>query len=686
MDAKYGKDKMGNRRKRIIKVMSFFRKMSCCGEREEIRGDRPLIKIAIVGNPNVGKSVIFNALTGKYVSVSNYPGTTVEVFRGKGVFEGKEFEIIDTPGMYSLLPITEEERVARSILLEEDPRLVIHVVDAKNLERMLLLTFQLLEAGFPLVLVLNFMDEAEELGIDIDVEKLSNELNIPVIPTIAVEGKNIDLLKRNILSPPPPSTGFRKIIYDQEIEDSIRRLESLLQANYRVSKRSVALLLLLEDEELTHVVSTREADRAEEINKVVVETKNQFSDPLSYRISVERRKLAQKITDTVVRTKRKKKRTLREKLSYLTLNPWVGFPIFFIILFLLYEFVGVFGAQISVDFLEEVVFGKYINPFFDRVFSRIIPWKIIQDLFVHEYGIITLGVRYAVAIILPIVATFFFAFSIIEDTGYLPRLAMLIDKVFKKIGLNGRAVIPLVLGFGCDTMATLVTRTLETKRERVISNLLLALAIPCSAQLGVILALLAGNIRAMWVWVGVVSAIFLLVGFLASRIIPGESPSFYMEIPPLRFPRLSNVLAKTLSRVEWYFKEVLPLFILASVFIWLGKISGIFDWVVRALEYPVRWIGLPPDTAVAFLFGFFRRDYGAAGLYDLKRAGVLSGNPLLVSAVTLTLFVPCIAQFSMTARERGLRTALGMALFIFPFAFLVGGLVNLLLSILGVNL
>ncbi len=263
---------------------------------------------------------------------------------------------------------------------------------------------------------------------------------------------------------------------------------------------------------------------------------------------------------------------------------------------------------------------------------------------------------------------------------------MLIDNLFKRIGLNGRAVIPIVLGFGCDTMATMVTRTLETKRERIIASILLALAIPCSAQLGVILALLAGSTKALWIWMSVMTFIFLFVGWLASKIMPGEKPLFYMEISPLRMPKLSNVLTKTYTRVEWYFKEIFPLFIYASVFIWIGKVTKLFDFFIRALEYPVQWIGLPKSAAEVFLFGFFRRDFGAGGLYDLQKAGLISGVQLLVAVIALSLFVPCIAQFSMNIKERGLKVALLMAGFIFPFAFFVSGLVNIILVSAGVTL
>jgi ferrous iron transport protein B len=284
------------------------------------------------------------------------------------------------------------------------------------------------------------------------------------------------------------------------------------------------------------------------------------------------------------------------------------------------------------------------------------------------------------------VTTFFLAFALIEDSGYLPRLAMLIDRLFKLIGLSGRAVIPIVLGFGCDTMATLVTRTLETRRERLIATFLLALAIPCSAQLGVILGLLAGHSLAVGIWAGVIALNFLVVGYLTAKLLPEERSLFSIEIPPLRWPSLSNVLVKTYTRVHWYLKEILPFFLIASVVIWLGQITGVFGMLVNALAVIVQAIGLPQETAVAFLFGFFRRDYGAAGLYDLHNAGGLSGVPLVVAAVTLTLFVPCIAQFMITAKERGWRTAIAMALFILPYAFFMGWLVNLILTKLGVPL
>ncbi len=642
-------------------------------------------KIIIVGSPNVGKSLIFNHLTGSYSAVSNYPGTSVEVFRGIMKYEGSEFEVADTPGMYSLMPVTEEELVARNILFEEKAVAVIQVVDAKNLERMLVFTLQLIEAGLPMVLAVNMIDEAEKLGITINAEKLQTNLGIPVILTVATDGKNLEALKSAAVLRADFKQTPLDFSYSQAIEEKTRKVSDLLGREYELSKKTVSLLLMVEDAEIIKVVCADEKNNCEAIKKETTALTDKYRAPMNYLITAERQSKASAIYEDGVTVTKAGRLAFNEVLSRFTMNPWTGVPIFILCIFLLYEFVGVLGAQVLVKYFEEVIFGKYINPPVETFVKHFITWPVLQDLFVNKYGIITLGVRYAVALILPIVTTFFIAFSIIEDTGYLPRLAMLIDRVFKKFGLNGRAVIPIVLGFGCNTMATIVTRTLETKRERVIASFLLALAIPCSAQLGIIFALLSG-VKALAIWLIVMISVFVVVGWLTAQLLPGEKPIFYMEVPPLRLPKLKNVFVKTYTRVEWYFKEVFPLFIAASVIIWVGNLTGIFAVLVKMLEYPMQWIGLPKEAAVAFLFGFFRRDYGAAGLYDLKLHGLISGVPLVVAAVTIAIFVPCIAQFAVTIKERGIKAALLMAAFIFPFAFFMGWLVNTVLTLLKVTI
>jgi ferrous iron transport protein B len=469
---------------------------------------------------------------------------------------------------------------------------------------------------------------------------------------------------------------------EYSLEITAEKIEGLLSSDYGISKRAISLLLLQEDAEIMQMVKAKEPQTLEEIQEIIATTKEHYANPISYELALERQTQVNQIADKVLQLE-KDKVSLAETLSRLTMNPITGLPIlFFILYFGLYKFVGQFGAGTVVDFLEGSIFEEGINPFITQIFSSFITWEPLQDLFVGEYGMLTLGLRYALALILPIVTFFFLFFSLIEDSGYLPRLAMLIDRTFKKLGLSGRAVIPMVLGLGCVTMATMVTRTLPTRRERIIATMLLSLAIPCSAQLGVILALLQANPNAMLIWASAVGLIFLFIGHLTAKILPGERPSFYMEIPPLRLPKLSNVLVKTYVRVKWYFKEILPLFLTASFLIWIGKLTGLFTILIKILEKPVTLVGLPPESAKVFLFGFFRRDYGAAGLYDLNKQGYLTGVQLVVACVALTLFLPCIAQLLISIKERGYKTALGISLFVLIFSFSVAFILNLILTTL----
>lgn len=473
---------------------------------------------------------------------------------------------------------------------------------------------------------------------------------------------------------------------EQSLEIAVEKIERLLENEYTLSPRAVALLLLQEDQEIRDLVKERQPGIVKDIDEITEALKPRYLHPVEYEIALLRKDEVDQIIGKVVKV-REGQKEFAEKLSRIMMNPLTGLPLLILILYFgLYKFVGEFGAGTVVGFVEGHVFQTFVNPFLAKLVSAAVPWLIMQDLLIGEYGVLTLGLRYAVALILPIVSFFFIVFAIIEDTGYLPRLAMLIDRVFKRIGLSGRAVIPMVLGFGCATMATMVTRTLPTKRERIISTMLLSLAVPCSAQLGIIMALLSSRPRAMMLWAGIVASVFLCVGYLTARLLPGEKPSFYIELPPLRFPNLANVLAKTYLRVKWYFLEVLPFFLLASVFIWVGKLSHLFDLIVAGLHWPVRLIGLPDGTAQVFLFGFFRRDYGAAGLYDLNSQGALTGVQLVVGCVALTLFLPCIAQFLMTVKERGWKTGVGISFFVLGLSFGVAFLLNLVLSTMGVSL
>lgn len=642
-------------------------------------------RVVLVGNPNVGKSVIFNLLTGRYVTVSNYPGTTVEVTQGRANFDRQESVVIDTPGVNNLIPMSEDEKVTRDILLEERPHVVVQVADAKNLRRALLLTVQLAEMGFPLVLDLNMEDEAKSRGISIDHSLLGQILGVPAIPTIATQRRGLRQLRQHISQPHLPSFSLS---YDGKVEEGWQEIAALLP-EAPISKKSLALMLLAADTSLNDWLQrSLEPEAIARVESTQQAVQGHYREPLSYVINRQRLQAVDQIVARVYRAEEAVQPTVSTALGRAAMHPLWGWPLLLVVLFLTYKFVGEFGAGTLVDFLERVVFGQFINPWAIRLVEALVPFALVRDFMVGEYGLITMALSYGLAIILPIVTTFFLIFGLLEDSGYLPRLAVMANRLFRVMGLNGKAVLPMVLGLGCDTMATMTTRILETRKERLQVTLLLALGVPCSAQLGVILGMVGGlNLLATALWAGVVVAVLLTVGYLSAQVLPGRGSDFVLELPPIRRPQLSNIVVKTLARLEWYLKEVVPLFILGTAILFtLDKLALLA--VIERLASPlvVGFLGLPPKATEAFLIGFLRRDYGAAGLFALARAGQLNAHQVVVSLVTITLFVPCIANFLMIVKERGLKTALAMIAFIFPLAFLVGGLLNLGLKGLGLTL
>jgi ferrous iron transport protein B len=347
----------------------------------------------------------------------------------------------------------------------------------------------------------------------------------------------------------------------------------------------------------------------------------------------------------------------------------------------MYFFVGKFAAGTMVDFFEHTVFDRTINPFFIMIADKYIGIKLLKDFLIGDYGILTMAVTYAFAIIFPIVTAFFLFFGVLEDSGYLPRLSVLSDSVFKVIGLNGRAILPVILGLGCGTMATLTARILDTKKERILVSIILTLAIPCSAQLGVVMGMLGSiSSKALILWLIIMLFVLASVGFIASKIIPGAKSPFIQEIPPIRMPQMKNIFSKTLARLKWYLKEAVPLFILGTTLLFVLNALGALKFIEHAVEpIIVTFLSLPEKATEAFIIGFLRRDYGAAGLYALSRAGLLDRIQILVSVVVITLFVPCVAQFFVTVKERGLKTACLIGGFVFVFAFLCGGALNYIL-------
>ena len=600
----------------------------------------PPRRVVLLGNPNVGKSALFNALTGLRATVSNYPGTTVEVYRGR--LPGTTIEIVDSPGLNSILPLSEDERVTWSLVQSaraEEGAVVVQVADAKNLRRALLLTLQLGQLEVPTVLVLNMSDEAQERGIRIDVPGLEAALGVPVRTTVATRGVGVADVTAALASARAP--------------------RNHLPIPGAVAGPAVDLL------------TRGAADSAAEPFSIA-----RYHEALLGHAEV--------LAGRFATTADPKGRALSRRLGRIAVHPVWGWPVLAVVLWALYEVVGVFGAGTLVDLLERGLFGGYINPWVTSGFA-LVPWALVRDMFVGEYGLVTMGLSYGLAIVLPIVATFFTAFALLEDSGYLPRLAVMSDRVFRVMGLNGKAVLPMVLGLGCDTMATLTTRILATRKERLLAMLLLALGVPCSAQLGVILAMLASVPKAAAaVWVFTIVGVMVSVGWIAARILPGQRGDFVVELPPMRRPALGNVLSKTLARIEWYLKEALPLFLVGTFVLFVLDRLRLLQVIVRAGEPLVTGVlGLPAEASAAFLIGFLRRDFAATRLFDMSRGGGLDVVQVVVAMVTITLFIPCIANVFMIAKERGWKTAGAIAAFVFPLAFAVGGLVRVLMLGLG---
>lgn len=643
------------------------------------------VKVILVGNPNVGKSVIFNYLTGTYRVVSNYPGTTVEVSSGAAKDKETPFTILDTPGVNNLIPNSEDEKVTRDILLSEADYRVINVLDAKNLRRGFLIALQLIEMGLPVVLLLNMMDEAKSRGIEINLKAIKEIFGLPVLAAVATRKKGLEHLFPALKDSPKSSYTFH---YSQAIEEGLAALLPLLPPA-PISGRSLALMLLAGDETLRPWLEQRLGPaEMEGIEAVCSQYRKLFPDSLSYRINVER---LEKIDELLLRIQSGQPfsaQGLGRRLGEWSTHRVIGFIWMILALFLSYEFIGVLGANIAVGFMEGTVFGEYINPFLTTLVKAVIPFELVRDLLVGPYGVFTMALTYALALILPIVGFFFLVFGFMEDSGYLPRLAVMSNRIFKIMGLNGKAVLPMILGLGCDTMATMTTRILETRKDKIIVTLLLALGVPCSAQLAVIFGMLSGF--SPWIivsWVAIIGLVIILVGFLAGKVIPGEAASFILELPPLRWPQMKNVLIKTLSRLEWYLQEAVPLFILGTLVLFVLDKSGALASLEKlAKPLVVYWLGLPAESTSSFIIGFLRRDYGAAGFFAMAQKGLLTPNQVLVALVTITLFVPCIANFFVIIKERGWKTALVISGLVIFIALLMGGVVDWALKTFSITL
>jgi ferrous iron transport protein B len=633
--------------------------------------------VLLVGHPNVGKSVLFHRLTGAYVNVSNYPGTTVEVARANARFD-REAWLLDTPGVLALPARSDDERATMRALLTENTRALVQVGDAKNLRRTLTLTALLADLGLPMTLALNMRDEASARGVVLDLPTLAKDLGFPVMATVATGGEGIAELIHGVGT---AHIAEPLLHYDAPLEAAISATAKSIDAiapHPQLASRGLAILFLGGDLEveawLVAAAGTRYAELMMHRETAIAQTAD-----LAACLARERTQAADVLAASVVRRAAAASPLLAQRIGHWVIHPQWSWPILLAVLFSVYQFVGVFGATTLVGLIEKDLFQGILNPAATEFAERLIPWRWLIDLLVGDYGLWTMGMTYALALILPIVTTFFLAFGVLEDSGYFPRLSVIANRLFATIGLNGRAVLPMVLGLGCVTMATLTTRILHSPRERLITTFLLALAIPCSAQLGVVLGLLGSvSFTAILIWTVAMVGVLLLAGFLAAKLIPGRRIPLVTEMPPIRMPILGNVLKKTAGRLKWYLIEVIPLFLFGTLIMFLLDRTGALPAIVRAGEPLVSgWLGLPPEASAAFVMGFLRRDFGATGLFAM--ADTLTPIQAVVGMVTITLFIPCIASLMMVIKEQGLKIGLGMVAMVVPFAFFIGGVLNLIL-------
>jgi ferrous iron transport protein B len=608
--------------------------------------ERQGVRILLIGNPNVGKSAVFSRLTGTQVIISNYSGTTVEFTKGSTVLRtGETREVIDVPGTYSLEPTCKAEEVAVSMLdsMLDEGDVIVNVVDATHLERNLYLTLQLLERNIPVVVALNLWDEARHKGISIDVDRLHDILGVSVVPTSALTGEGIDILMDRIseITEEADSESRR----DLDTTDPPRVLPGMASQlsvdEHRRGERSI-------DERWT------------EIGRITTEVQ-----AISHR-----------------------HHTLVDILEDASIKPVTGLIIAVLVMYLSFMVVGHIGEGL-IDYVFDPVFEVIVRPvvtklglalgsegfFHDLLVGRLVNGQID---FEASMGLLTTGLYVPIAMVLPYVFAFYVALSILEDVGYLPRLAVLVDNLMHALGMHGYAVVPMVLGFGCNVPAALATRILESRREKFICATMLSIGIPCMAQTAMVVGLIG---RYGWQYLAIIYGTFfvlwLLIGFALNAVLPGSSPPLLMEIPPYRLPHPRILGKKVWMRIRVFLADAIPYVLLGVLVVNILHVSGAIDALGRVFApFLSGFLGLPSEAIVALLMGFLRKDVAVGMLSPLG----LSVRQLVVAVIVLTAYFPCAATFVVLLRELGPLDMLKSAVIMLFAAFGAGGLANLVMT------
>jgi len=616
------------------------------------------MKVGLIGNPNVGKSVIFHQLTGVGVEVSNYPGTTINRQAGTTCFQKAIIEFIDLPGTYSLEGDSEEEKIVRSFVDSDEADVIVAVLDAGRLERNLYLTLQIAEYQKPMIVVLNMMDEAEKSGIHVDTEQLSSILGVEVIPTVATQGKNTgSIIPAVINAARVPEV---KVLYDHHIEAAIKTLRTVHALTW--IRAIHALQGHSDDPDLREAASAL----SEEIERMHLMKVSQI-------IAGNRHHCAEHIAQEVLQFRSPERGA---DIDRLLTSRIPGIPLLAVILIGILLTVFIIGS-----WLEEGIVTLITRFVMEPFLAAGLP-PLAEQVGVS----LILAIQAGFGIAFPFIFTFYLFIALLEDSGYLTRAAFLADRTLHRFGMHGTGIIPLVLGFGCNVPAIMSIKLLRTKRERLIASFLVTL-VPCSARTVIIAGLVAafiGLAAAMSVYFLVI-AIVLATGLLLSRVTPGDQYGMILEMSPLRWPTMKNVLLKSWMRIREFLLVAMPLLIIASIILGLFQYFGImaaFEAFIAPFSETV--LGLPAYATTALIFGILRKEMALetliilAGTADL--GSVLSMAQIYIFAVVSVLFVPCIATIAVLRKEVGTRMALVIAAYTLALGLLVGAVLNILLS------
>jgi len=626
----------------------------------------------------VGKSVIFNQLTGGKQIIGNWPGKTVEKAEGLIEQEGFKIRVIDLPGIYSLSTYSEEEVVSREFIASKHPDLVIDVIDACNLERNLFFLFQLIELEVPIVVCLNQYDILEAKGLEIDCEKLSKHLGVPVIKTVATKNKGLTelfrVMKEILLQEKKP---LGRVRYGKEVEERIAKLKQEIEQreNSSYPPRFVAIKLLENDPLITSQVKSQElSSLAENLKRELEAIHGEQAETV---IISERYSVASRIAELVTRKKGASRRDLTDKVDNLLLHRVAGYLILIALVLLIFFIVFKFGSFLS----EEI--SALFNPLIQYLENLSLP-GFLKGLLVH--GLLE-GVVAGLAIVLPYIAPFYFLLAILEDTGYLARIAFLTDFLMHKLGVHGKAFIPLIESLGCNVPAILGTRIMERKRDRFITSVLATL-IPCSARSVIIFGLVAvflGPFYALLIYL-IDFLIIFLVGLLLNRYLKGLPSGLIMEMPRLQKPVLKIIFRQTWIRLRDFTNFALPIIVGANLVMEILILTNSVEPISRVFA-PISWfLGLPAFATVALLFGFLRKELTLvmlATFYGTTNFGaILTGEQIFIFGLVTMIYIPCIATIAALKREFGAMKALLVTAGEIIGAIIIGGLLSLFMRAL----